>query len=37
MMLAAGTCDGKDEATGRQKRDEIEKEECTYRKLKRKK
>jgi hypothetical protein len=37
MVLAGGTYDGKDVATGRQKRDGIEKEECMYRKLKRKK
>jgi hypothetical protein len=32
MIQAGGTCDGKDVATGRQKRDEIEKEDSTYRK-----
>lgn len=34
MMLAGGTDDGKDAATGREERNEILKEECMYRKLK---
>jgi hypothetical protein len=33
-MLAGGTDDGKDAATGREERNEILKEECMYRKLK---